>query len=57
MFGNASQHLRPDLFAIMECEYVVRPARASKDAVSGTGLPFDRPTDSKQGRENLAGSC
>jgi len=56
MLGNASQHLRTDIFTIMKCENVVRPARAIKNAVRGTGLPFDRPTNSKQGSEDLVGS-
>ena len=56
MFGNTRQHLRPDLFTIMKCENVVQPARASKNTVRGTGLPFDRPTNSKQGSEDLTGS-
>ena len=57
MLGNTPQHLRPDLFTIMKCENVVRPARASKNAVRGTGMPFDGPTNSKQGSKDLTGSC
>jgi hypothetical protein len=56
MLGNTCQHLRPDLFTIMKWENIVRPSRASKNAVRSTGLPFDRPTNSKQGKEDLTGS-
>ena len=56
MLGNARQHLRSDLFMIMKCENVVRPVVPSKNAVRGTGLPFDYPTNAKQISEDLAGS-
>jgi len=56
MLGNTRQHLRSDLITIMKCENVVRPARASKNAVRGAGLPFDHPTNSKQGIEDSPGS-
>jgi hypothetical protein len=56
MLGNTHQHLRSDLITVMKSEDVVRPARASKNSVRGTRLPFDRPTNSKQGSEDLTGS-
>jgi hypothetical protein len=36
VFGNASEHARPDLVAIMECKDEVRPAGTLQDAM-GTG--------------------
>jgi len=57
MLGDTRQHLRPDLFTIVKSENVVRPAGASKNAVRGTGLPFDCPTNSKQSGEGLTSSC
>ena len=56
MLSNARQHLRSDLFMIMKCENVVRPAVPSKNAVRGAGLPFDYPTNAKQSSEDLTGS-
>ena len=56
MLRNARQHLRSDLFVIMKCENVVRPAAPSKNAVGGAGLPFDCPTNAKQSSEDLTGS-
>ena len=46
---------RADLFAIMKCENVVGPTDPGKNAMRGAGLPFDRPTNAKQGSEDLTG--
>ncbi len=56
MLGNPRQHLRSDLFTIMKCKNVIGPARPSKNAVGSPRLPFDRPTNAKQGSEDFMGS-
>jgi len=56
MLGNPRQHLGPDLFAIMKCKNVIRPARPSENAVGCPGLPFDCPTNTKQTGQDLMGS-
>ena len=56
MLGNTRQHLGHDLFSVMKCKNAVRPARAGKNAVRGTRLPFDGPTNSKQGSQDSRGS-
>ena len=56
MLGNTRQHLWTDFFTIMKCENIIRPARPSENTVRGTGLPFDCPTNAKQGSEDLMGS-
>jgi len=56
MLGNPRQHLRSDLFAIMKCKNVIRPTGPSKNAVGSARLPFDYPTNAKQGSEDLMGS-
>jgi hypothetical protein len=55
MFGNPRQHLRSDLFTIMKCENVIRPIGTSKNAVGSARMPFDYPTNAKQGSEDLMG--
>jgi hypothetical protein len=63
MLGNPRQHLRSDLFTIMECENVIWPAESRKDTMRSAGLPFNYPTNAKkqQGLEGLwltaIGSC
>ena len=47
VFGNASEHARPDLVAIVEGEDEVWPAGLFQDAM-GAGLTFDRPTDAEK---------
>ena len=56
MLGNPCQHLRSDLFTIMKCENVIRPAGPSKNTVGSARLPLDYPTNAKQGSEDLMGS-
>jgi len=56
MLGNTRRYLQSDLFTIMKCKNVVRPVRTRKNAVRVTGLPIDRPANSKQGRKDLTGS-
>lgn len=52
--ADARQHLRADLVSVMERKDVVRPPGASKNAMRGTDLSFDPPSDAEQGRENPA---
>jgi hypothetical protein len=56
MLGNTRQYLRSDLFTIMKCKNVVRPADPGKNAMRGAGLPFDCPANAKQSSEDLTGS-
>ena len=44
MLGDAREHARTDLFAIVKCEHEVRPAGPSQNLVR-TGLALERPTD------------
>ncbi len=56
MLGNPRQHFRSDLFTFMKCKNVIRPARTSKNTVGSPRLPFDGPTNAKQGSQDLMGS-
>jgi hypothetical protein len=40
----------------MKCKNIIRPASPSKNAVGSPRLPFDRPTNAKQGSEHFMGS-
>ena len=53
MLGDTCQHLRSKLLLIMKCENAVGPTYPSKHAVRSARLPFDRPTNAKQGSEDL----
>ena len=56
MFGDPRQHLWPDFFPFMECEYIIGPTGPRKNTVRGAGLPFDDPTNAKQGSKDLIAS-
>jgi hypothetical protein len=47
MLGDAGQHFRSDLCAIVEGENEIRPARAGQNTVRGPGLPLYYPTDTQ----------
>ena len=53
MLGDPCQHLRAYFFSIMECKKVIRPIGAGKNAMRSAALPFDYPTNAKQGGEDL----
>jgi len=57
MFGYPGQHLRADLFAVMKCKDVIRPAGAGKHAMGSAVLPFDCPANAEQGSKDMPCSC
>ena len=57
MFGDPGEHLRADLFSVMKCKDVVRPAGTGKDTMGSAVLPFDCPADAEQGSKDMLCSC
>ena len=53
MFGYPGQHLRADLFSLMKCKDIIRPARTGKNAMGSAVLSFDCPADAEQGSEDM----
>jgi hypothetical protein len=57
MLGDPRQHFRAYFFTIMECKDVVRPTGTDKNPMRSAMVPFDDPTDAKQGGEDLISFC
>ena len=53
MFGYPGQHLRADLFSVMKCKNVVRPAGTGQDTMRSAVLPFGCPADAEQDSEDM----
>ena len=56
MLGDPCQHLRAYFFTIMEYKNVIRPM-TEKNTMRSAVLPFDYPTNAKQGSEHLLSFC
>lgn len=48
VFGNAREHLRADLFAVMEGKHHIRPAVPRKDSMGSAALAFNSPPNTEQ---------
>ena len=55
MLGDAREHPRPDLVAIVEREHVVRPSVAGEGLV-GAGLALDAPANAEERSEHTSGA-
>ena len=51
VFGEAREHLRTELFTVMEGKHYIRPASPRQNSVGSAALAFDGPTDTEQGGE------
>lgn len=54
MFGNAREHLRADLLAVMEGKHHIGPAVPRKDSMGSAALALNGPADAEQSSKNPA---